>query len=98
MKDSISYYDVVRIRSSPSTIAAGLNGRIGVVVGATDPFDAEQFAVLLNGETYMVDARDLESTGDRVGRAAIYGGETIRVAPERYSSNGDSSAVPRSDC
>jgi hypothetical protein len=83
----IEFYDVVLIKASDKAIALGVANLEGVVVGKSGEQGQMSYAVLVGDRTYMIDAPDLDRTGERVSRSSVYGGESIRVDPQRYENN-----------
>jgi hypothetical protein len=83
----IAFYEVVDILSSPNAVALGVGNARGVVVGIAGEANERTYAVLVGDRTFMLDPSDLVPTGESVDRKAIYGGETIKVSPERYRYN-----------
>jgi hypothetical protein len=81
---SIDFYEIVDVLTSPHTVTLGVQGGRGVVVGMADDGDEKSYAILIGSRTFMLGETDLARTGERVNREAIYGGESIRVLPERY--------------
>jgi hypothetical protein len=83
----IAFYEVVEVLSSPSAVALGVGNARGIVVGMSGQAGERTYAVLVGDRTFMLNPSDLAPTGESVDREAIYGGETIRVSPERYLNN-----------
>jgi hypothetical protein len=83
----IAFYEVVEVLNSPNAVALGVGNARGVVVGISGEANERTYAVLVGNRTFMLDPLDLAPTGESVDREAIYGGETIRVSPERYPNN-----------
>jgi Immunity protein 31 len=80
----IGFYEIVKVLSSADAVALGVDNARGVVVGISGETNERKYAVLIGERTFMLDPSDLVRTGESVDREAIYGGETIRVSPERY--------------
>jgi hypothetical protein len=82
--NDIGFYEIVNVLSSADAAALGVSNARGVVVGISGEANERQYAVLIGDRTFMLSPSDLVRTGEHVDRQAIYGGETIRVSPERY--------------
>jgi hypothetical protein len=67
--------------------ALGIRSGRGIIVGISGEGSDRTYAVLIGDRTFMLHASDLIRTGERVDREAVYGGETIRVSPERYEDD-----------
>lgn len=80
----ITFYEIVEVLCSPNAMALGVDNTRGVVVGVSGEESERMYAVLVGDRTFMLAPSDLVPTGESVDREAIYGGETIRVSPERY--------------
>ena len=92
---SLEFYEVVRILDTPRTRDLKVVGRTGIVVGLpphllgleddggttneADPGSA-QYGVTIDSEGFALYRRELESTGERVQREALYDGSHIRVS------------------
>lgn len=85
----IDFYQVVEIQSSPATERLGVDSTHGVVVGISAGETERTYAVLVGQQTFMISPSDLVPTGESVTREAIYSGERVEVAPEKYSSRSD---------
>lgn len=84
----ICFYEIVDVLASGHTAGLGIANARGIVVGMAEEAGKKTFAVLVADRTFSVEETDLSSTGERVEREAIYGGETVRVQPEQYPEGG----------
>ena len=85
MVDRIAFYSVVRIIRSTRTANQGIDGLNGVVAGISDSDSHVEYAVMVKGKSYMIDGGDLLPTGEVLERGAIYGGDSLRVNPQKYA-------------
>ncbi|MFC4852978.1 hypothetical protein [Actinophytocola glycyrrhizae] len=84
---TIGFYEVVNIVDDVNTLALGLSGSSGVVVGISrEDGKEEQYAVLSEGWTFMLGLSSLVATGIRLDRNAVYDGDTLRIPPEDYGN------------
>ncbi|MFF1820030.1 HEAT repeat domain-containing protein [Kribbella sp. NPDC058245] len=81
----LNSYDIVRIGRSATTIRLGIAGRTGVVRGISTP---QVFGVVVDELVYTVDLADLTPTGERARSEDFRSGESIKVRPQRYGSEG----------
>ena len=87
MTRKLSYYSVVNVLRSSSTAALGIDGLTGVVVGISESGSNVEYAVLVGEEVCMVNSSDVSPTGEVIGRSDLYGGNTLKVDPQRYPSD-----------
>lgn len=80
----IAFYEVVDVLSSHNARALGVANVRGVVVGISGEENERTYAVHIGDRTVMLDPSDLIPTGESVDREALYDGETVPIAPERY--------------
>jgi hypothetical protein len=80
-------YEVVRVRTTAATVAAGIAGLEGAVRGTAIEDDGEivSYAVAIyerDGICWSVAPSDLEATGRHDRRESFYDGTSIRVSKD----------------
>jgi hypothetical protein len=79
----LNTFDIVRVRTTPTTVARETAGLEGVVLGASeDGGVVVAYAVHLydHDQVWMIRAEDLEPTGRRDRRENFYDGASTRVS------------------
>jgi len=84
LPDKPSFFSVVTVLSNRNTERLGIAGSTGIVLGHAQETGAHVYAVLITDETFALKAPDIWPTGEIAPREAVYPGESLRVAPERY--------------
>jgi hypothetical protein len=87
MTRHLAFYSVVRITRSTRTANLGIDGLNGVVGGISDSGSHVEYAVIVAGESYMIDSADLIPTGEVLERETLYGGDSMKVDPQRYADD-----------
>lgn len=58
-----------------------------MVGGISDSGSHVEYAVMIDGVSYMVDNSDLIPTGEVLEREAVYYGSSVKVEPQRYAAD-----------
>jgi hypothetical protein len=87
MTDRLAFYSVVRIMRSTRTANLGIDGLNGVVAGISDSGSHVEYAVMVEGKSYMIDDVDLLPTGEVLEREELYSGDSLRVDPQHYADD-----------
>jgi len=85
VKPLFAFIDEVRIRISPETVERGIAGKLGAVLGMSEPDDERfpmSYAVDVDGlkNVQQIKEDELEGTGPRRKRQDYFSGKSLRVS------------------
>lgn len=84
-----NFYEVVRVILKPSNDLAEIAGQEGLVLGRAEEDGCRVYAVSLStGETWQIEEKDLETTGEVRSPDDVYSGKSMKVSVDPETGEG----------
>lgn len=74
----------MNVLHTKNTVKLGIDGHTGIITGISESESFTEYAVLIDGEAYMVNESDINATGRIKDKDEIHDGHTLQIPPQKY--------------